>query len=195
MPGSSTEINYAGAKRLWNTYRDFFPASFPSISALARIGDEEHEQISQLAITGPRTDEDRERDSLALLFNWSHRLRTAWDEPNLSHKEWFIFEMRQNWHRGMNPGAAGPPDKTPFEMAALHLQRVASRVRHCANPDCEEPYFIATKRSSKYCSEACSKPAQQAFKRDWWAEHGSEWRKNRKESSQKKGKKHAKRQR
>lgn len=59
---------------------------------------------------------------------------------------------------------------------ALH---VVDRTRYCPNPECPAPYFIAKRRSQKYCSEICALPAQREFKRRWWAEHGEARRKSR----------------
>lgn len=59
---------------------------------------------------------------------------------------------------------------------ALH---VVDRMRYCPNPECPAPYFIAKRRSQKYCSEICALPAQREFKRRWWAEHGEARRRSR----------------
>jgi hypothetical protein len=62
-----------------------------------------------------------------------------------------------------------PPTVTPFEAAAFHLQsRVGDRAKYCGHVDCRERYFIADKRSQKFCSEACAGPANRESKRLWW---------------------------
>jgi hypothetical protein len=193
-PGSNKH-NYPGARRLLRLYRDFFPLTFPQQSALSRLGDESHSELDRAGILiEPRTDEEREEESLHHLFDLSYRLRTAWDEPDKRRKEWFVFEIRRGEHHGLNPNVQGPPDDTLFERAMVHFQDIASRAKHCTNPGCLSPYFIADKRSYKYCSEECALPAQKAFKREWWAEHGADWRQRREKIAKKKGaKKHAKR--
>jgi hypothetical protein len=60
------------------------------------------------------------------------------------------------------------PALTPFEQAMYHLQRIAKRMRHCQNPDCPAPYFLARKKGQKYCCSKCSAPMQRAQKREWW---------------------------
>lgn len=66
-----------------------------------------------------------------------------------------------------------------FVLVLLRALHVFDRMRYCPNPECPAPYFIAIRRSQKYCSDACALPAQREFKRKWWQEHGSTWRKKR----------------
>ena len=72
------------------------------------------------------------------------------------------------------------PAFDPFLLVILRALHLADRMRYCPNSTCPAPYFIAKRRSQKYCSDACALPAQREFKRAWWAEHGSEWRGKRK---------------
>jgi hypothetical protein len=55
----------------------------------------------------------------------------------------------------------------------------AARRRICARPDCSTPYFIATHLRQRHCDEKCAEWAQRQYKRDWWAERGDQWRKQR----------------
>jgi hypothetical protein len=71
------------------------------------------------------------------------------------------------------------PPYHPFEQVLNFLDKFGPRTRYCANPDCSERYFVADRRTGKYCSSDCAKPAQQALKRQWWNQHGSEWRRQR----------------
>jgi len=73
----------------------------------------------------------------------------------------------------------------PFAFVLLRALHVADRMRFCPNPGCPAPYFIAARRSQKYCSEACALPAQREFKRAWWAEHGTQWRVKRESAARK----------
>ncbi len=82
--------------------------------------------------------------------------------------------FRQNLARGFE--LAGrleePPPSSPFEATLFHFQTViADRAKHCQNPECPAPYFIAAKRWQKYCSEECAGPALRESKRRWWAEN------------------------
>jgi hypothetical protein len=73
----------------------------------------------------------------------------------------------------------------PFSLVGLRALQIADRMRYCPNPTCLSPYFIAYRRSQKYCTDACALPAQRELKRAWWKEHGDEWRKARKASTKK----------
>lgn len=69
-----------------------------------------------------------------------------------------------------------------FGQVLLRAVDVADRMRRCPTPACPAPYFIAQRRSQRYCSDACALPAQREFKRIWWREHGNQWRRKGKVS-------------
>jgi hypothetical protein len=80
----------------------------------------------------------------------------------------------------MNPASPVKfPPPHPFERVIQYLAIWLMRTRYCAHPKCSEPYFIGTRKNQKFCSEECSKPAQQEFKRRWWQTHGRDWRSKR----------------
>jgi len=60
------------------------------------------------------------------------------------------------------------PDRTPFEESLFHLQNIAGKTRRCPNPNCQAPYFIATKKGQKFCSPECARPTLLASKREYW---------------------------
>ena len=64
-----------------------------------------------------------------------------------------------------------PPPVTPIEAAAFYFQRNASRAHRCVNPDCDAPYYLASKKGQKYCDEECAKPAKREAKRRWWSQN------------------------
>jgi hypothetical protein len=64
-------------------------------------------------------------------------------------------------------------DADAFGQVLLRAFEVADRMRFCPTPNCPAPYFMAQRRSQKYCSDACSLPAQRECKRTWWREHGA----------------------
>ena len=73
------------------------------------------------------------------------------------------------------------------DLAWLTLLQHSQSLAICANQKngCPRPYFIKRKPNQRFCSDACALPAQRAFKRHWWAEHGSTWRRARKASAKK----------
>lgn len=126
-------------------------------------------------------------------------LRLAWDASEMREREWHIFAARHEFHsdtvympvvmekirkrveanepldeyRSPEEDALrlSVPALTPFEQAMYHLQRIAKRMRHCQNPECPAPYFLARKKGQKYCCSKCSAPMQRAQKREWWREN------------------------
>ena len=120
---------------------------------------------------------------------WSlcQSLRRVWEQPDRRTKEWGAFLLLLTTRAGAGArqvsllGLDGPlPDPTLFEYALLHLTREADRVRVCQNPECAvERHFFAKRRSQRYCSETCARPAQREAKRRWWADHGTTWREER----------------
>jgi hypothetical protein len=112
-------------------------------------------------------------------------LRSIWRAPDRRTKEWGMFRISQDFygqgvrelvdHPYGNEGdfvllGLRPPSRG--ERLLLEFMRWAELTRYCGNPDCPAPYFIATRRSQKYCGLECSKPAQREAKRKWWAENG-----------------------
>lgn len=131
---------------------------------------------------------------LGWVLPFREELRSVWRIPDWRTREWRVFKLREaiikhdpfpfatyNAIAAMEP----IPPLTPFEQTLLHLLKSVDRARCCGNPDCPAPYFFAKRRSQKYCTDACSKPAQREFKKRWWAEKGPQWRKARKASAKK----------
>ncbi len=124
-------------------------------------------------------------------------LRLAWEASDFRKREWYIFQARDKYHyftvihplfiervRKYGPrefeipltpeeeaARTSVPAFTPFEQVLYHLQRIATRMRHCHNPECPAPYFLVKKKGQKYCSSKCSAPMQRLQKREWWRTH------------------------
>jgi hypothetical protein len=116
-------------------------------------------------------------------------LRDTWRQPTTLGREIELMGMVYRYASG-RPGG---PEIDNFTFMMLHALRFADRMRYCGNPTCAAPYFLARRRSQKYCSDACSLPAQREHKRAWWSEHGEEWRQGRKGRPKGSGKKAARR--
>jgi len=169
---------YGHIRLLLNKFREFFPESFPTESSIARERDELHEVVSAAAITEPRTQEEREQDSLDALIRWNKLLRRAWEERDPQQKFWLLIKLRVDFHETVNPGSQEAPKRTPFEQAMDHLLKVdqEGRAKYCENPDCPAPYFIAGNRLYRFCRPECAEPAQRQHKRNWWNKKGKELR-------------------
>jgi hypothetical protein len=137
----------------------------------------------------------------------------AWQAPDRWTREYYLArariklyegivkqvrdELGPNWVgiSGAVPGglASGLPQVTPLpDPFGRVLDRISDlglreRLAICRNGGCITPYFIAQRKTQRYCSEKCAGTFQQEHKRRWWREHGNEWRK-RKEKA-KRGKK------
>lgn len=79
---------------------------------------------------------------------------------------------------------------TVFQQAINRLTVLAGRTKICANPECPERFYIAQRKSQRYCGEKCAGHFQREAKLNWWREHGNEWRENRRQKT--KGKKDGK---
>jgi hypothetical protein len=119
-------------------------------------------------------------------------VRSIWSAPDLRTKQWGVLRILNEtsfaedesasflWPYWNNPGkVASLPPPTAFELVLRYLIRSNVHAYLCANRDCSTPYFIASRRGQKYCSDACALPAQREFKRRWWNENGNAWRRER----------------
>jgi len=95
-------------------------------------------------------------------WNWEPQVRVDWQRRE------FIYEPR-----------------TDFQRALYGLFRQSARAKVCCNLECPAPYFIASKPTQRYCSEACAEVFQRQWKRRWWAEHGARRRRSGKRSRRK----------
>lgn len=69
---------------------------------------------------------------------------------------------------------------TLFRVLQLELRAIPpQRLRKCAKPDCEHPYFVASHLGQRYCSTLCVNWAQKKWKRQWWQERGEVARQKR----------------
>jgi hypothetical protein len=78
----------------------------------------------------------------------------------------------------------------PFNLRAglaIALVENASRLAHCTNPECAAPYFLAKRRSQKFCERGeCTSFAQRQYSLAWWNAKGKQ--KRAKKASKKKTK-------
>jgi hypothetical protein len=132
---------------------------------------------------------DDESKCKYLLLPLRATLRAIWQAPDRRTKEWGMFRVSQDFfHQGNSSLIHSPLDdpwnvlltqvKPPSqtELLLLEFVKLAEYTRYCGNPDCTSPYFIASKRSQKYCTTDCASCAQREFKLKWWREKGSKQR-------------------
>lgn len=120
--------------------------------------------------------------------------------------QWWQSSFRENWEflmphpnvhasTGFFAGTAGdrgwdydPKEGLRYRVANLweylRLSLMAcpkERLKKCARPECQHPYFVARHLKQNYCSEQCGRWAQQQWKKRWWHKHGKK-RRDRKQS-------------
>jgi hypothetical protein len=129
------------------------------------------------------------------LSYFKEAVRRVWLLPDLRSKRWyvhriltkFVFGDSRESYTDLVQGPLGPPSR--LERILEELVRSNDSACHCRNSYCPAPFFFATRRGQKYCSEACAEPAQREAKQKWWSEHGKDWRDQRKGTRKQQGKK------
>lgn len=76
--------------------------------------------------------------------------------------------------------------ETPFQAACHLLLKKFKFAKYCANPKCQNPYFIADRLNRLYCSVECLKPIQRAAKRAWWEKEGKKRRQKKAKKAKRK---------
>jgi hypothetical protein len=69
--------------------------------------------------------------------------------------------------------------QTKIQGAFYYLFQHSNLAKICGNTGCARRFFIGKRPNERYCSDTCFAAAQRAAKRDWWEEHGEEWRAQR----------------
>lgn len=171
------------ATRFSARFSDFIPFRF----RVDKMPPEEEKWL--LVDLMPANEAEAVANFVLRFLRYQINLRRAWDASTPLARKVFLlgplyetmrdyhalWKVRENIEESLRALAA----YANLTSAILHAIHIVDWMRHCPNPDCPAPYFIAMRRSQRYCSEACALPAQREFKRAWWAEHGSEWRKQR----------------
>jgi hypothetical protein len=143
--------------------------------------------------------EPRANGMVFRLAMWRAFLRRAWGMANTQQREAFLdvpciavygsmrfagsdasqfaaallrVAKRQSLQTGLRPDA--------FLQALYRARAVARRMRKCAWPGCQHPFFLAVRVTQKFCSKACAAPAKQESKNRWWRDKGIEWRRKQK---------------
>lgn len=175
-------------KRFRERFTGFIPPYDPGW--IARLV-EKNERLAKELSEIPDHVSLEEIEASAWIVTLMLMLRNIWTEPDRRQKEWGVFAFRYALYKYeddtltserlfgilLDPAKSFRiPPPTPFEQALSYLIKVGDKARYCANPECPAPYFFVQRKNQRYCSEICAAPAQRELKRQWWAEHGDEWR-------------------
>lgn len=147
-----------------------------------------------------------------VLQTYQDLIRQAWVAPDDGQRRYFVFMLRSTLYEAVLAEASASiprtiervgkgqferrslwkPEyseilrslpRTRFDDAIDRLGSLAGRTKKCGNTTCETPYFIAARKSQRYCNETCANLFQQQAKREWWRAHGKEWREQRQEKT------------
>jgi hypothetical protein len=114
------------------------------------------------------------------ILSFGEMLRAAWRQPTRIERERQILILLADLVKLHIEAGTKPTWEFEVLLQALHA---ADLMRVCQNahgePPCAAPYFIASRRSQRYCSDICSIPAQRAYKRKWWGDYGDANRKQK----------------
>ena len=114
-------------------------------------------------------------------------LDEAWKQLKARYPWWIIEPPSLHTHWGLGVFFFNPI--TDFQRAAYFLFRESWRAKVCP---CCCGLFIAQKGAQNYCSTRCYGVNKQRRGLDWWRQHGVAWRKARKTSAKKSGRKRGK---
>jgi len=174
----------AAAKKFETQFRELLPVRGwePGRCAVVKVSKGDHEKAAHEGLY----DEDN-APLPDYLWRLREKLRLVFDCSDMRTRRWRIERLKQNALTMLDRRFLAPdafhltlPPPTSHERVLEHLGRCADRLRICANESCPARYFIADYRSQKFCGKDCSEPAQREAKRQWWADHGKEWRRKRK---------------
>lgn len=100
----------------------------------------------------------------------SQLLRRAWSGPTRQEREIGILAVVADVAHvyGIRKGHPIAIAEQRIGWALLQAVHDADLMRVCLNPDCPARYFVADRRSQKFCSEKCAEPARREYKRRWW---------------------------
>lgn len=78
------------------------------------------------------------------------------------------------------PGKLEYKTQSLFRLLSMEFASIPfERLRKCACPNCQTPYFVASHLGQQYCSEECARWAQRKWKKQWWNDRGAGWRRRK----------------
>jgi hypothetical protein len=124
-----------------------------------------------------------------------------------SLKDWRDFQARLRWLWSLGQSSSSGAGMKEGDMIYFDRDRRVSRIelgslkrflefcivsapramrRVCARPGCGR-YFIASRKDSHLCGQRdCANEVRKQHMRNWWTEHGKEWRARRKKKKRRK---------
>jgi hypothetical protein len=168
-------------------FRKLFGAWMPQLG-YKRVGATIKQITNVTVIEGPEgsktqrrqiTVEEFEDDQLRSFRDSLQRVWKGRDERDRRYSLFVFLQHVYQYQAAARFWTAEPPLMSKLEAAVLYFLENTRTAQTCLNPECPARYFFASRRSQRYCSEACAVPAQREHKRQWWAKHGRVWRRQR----------------
>jgi hypothetical protein len=134
------------------------------------------------------------------LLNWRRDLRQAWkgDDRDVRYAlaNWTgVVKTRnlESWVFNPTPPYSVVPNYKILALSlAIGVSELLPKLAVCANPECPQPYFFKGRKTQRFCDRpACAAYGQREHKRNWWNEHGQEWKEKQEATRMRRGK-HAK---
>lgn len=159
-----------------------YPAFFPT-------KDRNIEAVVSLAAQNPAMLEKMKREwpglyHRSLLRDLRNGLRGLWQPQDEATAELQFFRLQSLLDRDIDIYQDGdrtlqaPSPHAPIHQALHFVRQNFSKLRKCKNADCRHPLFVAVGKQ-RFCSSDCADVEQKMHKKNWWAEHGEEWRRRR----------------
>lgn len=131
------------------------------------------------------------------LNKYREELRGIWSVP-LSHSPKYATpadvrlrfwldeaQRRQTWT--LWKGCVFPDYRNLPLSLAVAVGELTPRMTICQNPECPSRYFLKGRSTQRFCERpACILYGQREHKKKWWAEHGGQWKEERRKNHRKK---------
>jgi hypothetical protein len=130
-----------------------------------------------------RTAEQLDITYAITIAQFARRLQRIWNSPFDDNKQ-RLFGQLHYWILKffLRPESPLTPEdlmeeghvlSDPLDHLLVFLGENLSRLKHCPNPSCKHPYFLASKGNSKFCTEDCANYGRKLNKLRYWRTKGS----------------------
>lgn len=166
------KLRQAWAERRTRLRRDKLRSMIHAYVALKVVRDQHTVRVGEFKVNGGFLDAEGKRIEQVRALRFDKSVETKFSEP---------------------PGDLAITAHDAFLQVLHRGAEIAKRMKLCRNRQCQYPFFLAGRRTEKYCTQECAKPAKRAAKLKWWNKHSKKWRRDqkaagrRKKQSQQKG--------
>jgi hypothetical protein len=176
-----------------------------TVLALANLRDDSHEifwkqfqgdyeKLGALSFPSARLASYEYRDSLRKIWEGDRQamanIVSAWVQEANKRNPWSTQVLTNT--RGQSVFVVPRHGILPLSLA-LGVSELWPKMAVCGNPECPNRYFLRGRKTQRFCDRpACAAYGQREHKRNWWNEHGAEWKHERSRESESRRKKRSK---